>query len=350
MSREFRIGKRRIGAGFPCFIIAEAGVNHNGNPASARRLVDAAVKCGADAVKFQTWVTEKLVTPGARMAEYQKRNVGEEQTQFQMLKSLELSYRDFEQLKAYADRKGILFLSTPDEEDSADFLFGLGVPVFKIGSGEITNLPFIRHIAKKKRPVILSTGMSTLAEVSAAVGAVRQEGNRDLLLLHCVSNYPADPADCNLRAMLTMAREFGVPVGYSDHTLGVDVAVAAVAMGACVIEKHLTLDRNQAGPDHKASMDVSDFADMVRAIRVAESALGTGVKVPAKCEMQTRKVVRKVLTLKHNMNAGTVLKVSDVVARRASTGIPPDRVGDVEGRRLRRSLAAGTVLKAGMLK
>ena len=198
------IAERTVGRRRSCFIIAEAGVNHNGDLAVAMRLVDAAAQTGADAVKFQTWTTQKLVTPGARMADYQKRNLGVETSQFDMLKALELTYDQFRELKAHAERRGILFLSTPDEEDSADFLNTLGVAAFKIGSAEVTNLPFLRHVARKGKPVILSTGMSTLGEVEAAVRTIEDAGNRQLVLLHCVSAYPADPQDCNLRAMRTL--------------------------------------------------------------------------------------------------------------------------------------------------
>ena len=321
MQHTLDIAGRKVGAGHPCFIIAEAGVNHNGDLALAKRLVDAALDAGADAVKFQTWVTEKLVVPDAGMAEYQKQNLGTDDSQFRMLKELELSYDQFRAIKAHADRQGILFLSTPDEEDSADFLEALGVPAFKIGSGEVTTLPYLRHVALKGRPIILSTGMSTLAEVEAAVRAIEGAGNRQLALLHCVSAYPADAADCNLRAMDTLAAAFGYPVGFSDHTLGIEIPVAAVARGACIIEKHLTLEKALRGPDHSASMATDEFAALVRAIRTVETALGDGTKRPAPVEIETKRVVQKAIVARRSIRTGERVTAADVVLRRASGGL-----------------------------
>ena len=252
---DIKIPGRRIGSGQPVFIIAEAGVNHNGDYRLACKLIDAALDSGADAVKFQTWVTEKLVLKDAALAKYQRENLRKKKSQYQLLKELELTYPTFRRLKAYAKRRGILFLSTPDEEESADFLEEIGVPLFKIGSGEVTNLPYLKYIGRKGRPIILSTGMSTLGEVKAAVRAIEKTRNRNLVLLHCVSNYPTQPSDCNLAAMATLRAEFGYPVGFSDHTQGQSVAIAAVAMGACVLEKHLTLDNRMKGPDHRASLN-----------------------------------------------------------------------------------------------
>ena len=229
MVTAIEIAGRKIGPGHPCFIVAEAGVNHNGSLEMAKHLVDAACEAEVDAVKFQTWDTEKLLVPDAPMAEYQKRNLGKDQSQFQMIKELELSYGQFAEIKDYADRLGILFLSTPDEEDSADFLEKQAVPAFKIGSGEVSNLPFLRHVARKGKPIILSTGMSTLSEVESAVRVIEDTGNRNLVLLHCVSNYPTEPEDCNLRAMDTLAAAFQYPVGFSDHTLGSMVAIAVAS-------------------------------------------------------------------------------------------------------------------------
>ncbi len=338
------IGSRRVGAGQPCFIIAEAGVNHNGDPAMARELIAAARASGADAVKFQTWITEKLVSPEARMAEYQVANTGREESQFAMLKRLELSQAQFTELQAECARQGVLFLSTPDEPDSADFLERLGVPLFKIGSGEVTNLPYLRHVARKGRPVILSTGMSTLDEVRAAVRAFEAEGLRELVLLHCVSQYPADPADCNLRAMDTLREAFGHPVGFSDHTMSADVSLAAVARGACVIEKHLTLDRALPGPDHQASLEPAEFTDMVRRIRLVESALGNGMKEPTAAELETRKVVQRSIVAARALPAGRVLALDDLSLLRAPGGLPPADLEKLVGRELRAARAAGALI------
>jgi N-acetylneuraminate synthase len=342
-------GFRRIGPGQPCFIIAEAGVNHNGSLALARELIDAARAAGADAVKFQTWITEKLTLPDTQLADYQRANAGPGQTQFEMIRQLELRPEDFAALKAHALTAGILFFSTPDEEDSADFLQRLGVPLFKIGSGEVTNLPYLRHVAAKGRPLVLSTGMSTLGEVEAAVDAIRGAGNTDLILLHCVSDYPARPEDCNLRAMATLQAAFGCPVGFSDHTLGVEVAVAAVALGACVLEKHLTLDHDMAGPDHRASMEPREFADMVRAVRRIECALGTGIKQPVQVEVKTRETVRKSLVTARPVRQGERLESGAVALRRASGGLPPHFLDVVLGRRAKQDLAANRVIELDML-
>jgi N,N'-diacetyllegionaminate synthase len=337
---DIKIPGRRIGSGQPVFIIAEAGVNHNGDYRLACRLIDAALDSGADAVKFQTWITEKLVLKNAVLADYQRKNLGEKKSQYEMLKSLELSFPTFRRLKAYAKRRGILFLSTPDEEESADFLEEIGVPLFKIGSGEITNLPYLKHVGRKGRPIILSTGMSTLAEVKAAVRAIEKTRNRNLVLLHCVSNYPAQPPDCNLAAMATLHAEFGYPVGFSDHTQGQSVAVAAVAMGACVLEKHLTLDNRMKGPDHRASLNPTDFASLVRAMREAESAMGDGRKQPTASELKTKKVVQKTLVTARALRAGVMLRAKDIVLRRTSGGLPRSSLPLLLGRKTRRAVPA----------
>jgi N-acetylneuraminate synthase len=341
------IQNRAIGMKQPCFIIAEAGVNHNGDMALAKQLIDAAQTAGADAVKFQTWITEKLVTQAAPMAEYQQHNLQRDDSQFAMLKELELSQSVFRELKTYAEQRGILFFSTPDEEDSADFLEALGVPLFKIGSGEVTNVPFLRHIAAKNKPMILSTGMSYLYEVEQAVRTIESTGNQQLFLLHCVSNYPAQPEECNLHAMDTLRQAFQYPVGFSDHTMGIEVAIAAVAQGACIIEKHLTLDKTLPGPDHAASLDAAEFAHMVRAIRLVEAALGSGRKAPTASELETRKVVQKSIVAKHALSAGTVLTAADVALRRAGNGLPARYLEMLIGKTLRRDLAEDEILSMG---
>ncbi len=341
------IQNRAIGLNQPCFIIAEAGVNHNGDVALAKKLIDAAQTVGADAVKFQTWITEKLVTPAAPMADYQQHNLQRDDSQFAMLKELELSQAVFRELKEYADQRGILFFSTPDEEDSADFLETLGVPLFKIGSGEVTNVPFLRHVAAKHKPIILSTGMSYLQEVEQAVRAIESSGNQHLFLLHCVSNYPAQPEECNLRAMDTLRQAFQYPVGFSDHTMGIEVAIAAVAQGACIIEKHLTLDKTLPGPDHAASLDVKEFQQMVQAIRLVESALGNGRKAPTASELETRKVVQKSIVAKRALSAGSILNADDVALRRAGNGLPAMYLDMLLGKTLRRDVGADEILTMG---
>jgi len=319
------------------FIIAEAGVNHNGDFALACRLVDAAVQTGADAVKFQTFKAKNVVSKIAEKAEYQKKTTDEAESQFEMIKKLELSFEDFVKIKDYCDKKGIIFLSTSFDYESVDFLENL-VPLYKIGSGEIINLPFLEHIAKKGKPIILSTGMSTLGEVEEAVKTIINVNPSffntshislftshvsPLILLHCVSNYPAKYEDVNLKAMLTLKEAFKLPVGYSDHTLGIEVAVAATALGAKVIEKHFTLDRGLPGPDHKASLEPDELKAMVKAIRNIEKALGDGVKRPTQSELKVMKVARRSLVAARDIRAEEVVRESDIVTKRPGTGIPP---------------------------
>jgi N,N'-diacetyllegionaminate synthase len=260
---EVEIAGSAIGFGHPCFVIAEAGVNHNGDLDTALQLVDAAAAAGADAVKFQTFKADRMISVAAPKAEYQMQTTDASESQLDMVRTLELSPQAHRDLSAYSRERGLLFMSTPFDEESVDLLEELEVPVFKIGSGEITNLPFLEYIARKQRPIILSTGMSYLGEVDEAVKELRNAGCRQLLLLHCVSNYPAAPADANLRAMETMRMAFQVPVGYSDHTPGIEVSLAAVALGACAIEKHFTVDKNLPGPDHRASLEPSELAALI---------------------------------------------------------------------------------------
>ncbi len=344
------IAGRLVGPGYPCLVIAEAGVNHNGRLDLARQLVDVAVQAGADAVKFQTFTAETLATVSAPKARYQADAVGVDGSQYEMLQKLELSSDDHADLAAYCRTKGILFLSSPFDEASADLLQTLGIPAFKIPSGEITNLPLLAHIARKGKPLLISTGMASLGEVEAAVGAVEAAGNKAMALLHCVSAYPADPASVNLRAMGTLAKAFGLPVGYSDHTLGIEVALAAVALGACVIEKHFTLDRRLPGPDHAASAEPHELAALVKGIRTIEAALGDGRKVPAAAEAETAAVARKSLVAVQPIPAGTVLTQELIAARRPGTGLPPAMLPYVLGRRTRCDISPGALLRLEWLQ
>ena len=347
--RAIDIQGRPVGDGAPCFIIAEAGVNHNGDLDLARELIDVAAAVGADAVKFQSFKAADLVTADAPKAAYQKRTTGEEQSQFEMLRRLELSEEAHVELIDHCRRKRITFLSTPFDERSADLLERLGVPAYKIPSGEMTNLPLLAHIARKRLPMVVSTGMCNLSEVETAVDCLEKCGLRDLVLLHCVSNYPADPADVNLRAMQTMRTAFGYPVGYSDHTQGDAVGLAAVALGACVVEKHFTLDRKLPGPDHQSSLEPGELAQFVRSVRAVEAALGTGRKRPAPCEVDTAAVVRKSLVAACDLPAGTVLTESCVASRRPGTGLPPGMRPHILNRKLRTGVPAGTLLDLEML-
>jgi len=347
--KPVRIGEREVGRGKPVFIVAEAGDNHNGKLALALRLVAAAKEAGADAVKFQTFVTEELVTKSAAKAPYQNENEPESKTQFEMLKELELNEKDFEDIKTACKQQGIMFLSSPFDEPSVEVLARLGVPAFKIPSGEITNVPLLELIASKGKPVILSTGMSELDEVREAVGVLRGGGVEELILLHCTSHYPASFESLNLRAMVTLEKEFEVPVGYSDHSLGIEASVAAAAMGACMIEKHLTLDKTLPGPDHVASLEPGELAEMVSAIRNVEEALGDGKKAPHPSEEAVREVARKSIVARVDIPKGAKIEVKMLAFKRPGTGMSPKDVGSAVGRSAAKDIAADEVVTREML-
>jgi N-acetylneuraminate synthase/N,N'-diacetyllegionaminate synthase len=305
------------------FIIAEAGVNHNGDKNLAFRLCDAAKAAGVDAVKFQTWKTEKIVTKSAALAEYQENNLSDKvASQFEMLKQLELSYNEFVEVRDYCNQIGIQFLSTPDTEEDMDFLLSLGIPILKIGSGEVTNIPFLRAIGKRHQKVILSTGMSTLSDVEKAYNTLLESGANEVSLLHCTTNYPCPYNEVNLQAMQTLKAAFKCQVGYSDHTMGIEVPIAAVAMGAEIIEKHFTLDRTMEGPDHLASLEPQELKQMVDCIRNIEQALGDGIKRPNASEKMNSEVVLKRIIAKQPIKAGDILNESNLALLRSSSGIP----------------------------
>lgn len=346
---RFTVLGREIGPGQPTFVIAEAGVNHNGDLALARKLIDVAAEVGADAIKFQSFKASLLAGCDAPKAAYQKRVTTKDESQYEMLRKLELSEAAHEELIAYARRVGVTFLSTPFDELSADLLERLDVPAFKVPSGELTNLPLLAHLAAKRRPMIISTGMSNLSEVEAAVNCVEQNGDPSVVLLHCVSNYPADPADVNLRAMETMRTAFGKAVGYSDHTLGDAVGLAAVALGACVVEKHFTLDRNMPGPDHQSSLEPAELGAFIRSCRSIEAALGTGRKRPAASEADTASVARKSLVANHDIPAGTTITTACLTTRRPGTGLSPAMRPHILNRKVRIDIPAGTLIDLEML-
>lgn len=314
-----------------CLIIAEAGVNHNGDINIAYKLCDAAKAAGADIVKFQTWKTEALITKKVAMAEYQQENTGVSQTQFEMLKDLELTQDEFRKIKEYCDSIGIVFASTADEAESLDFLISLGIPFIKVGSGEIGNVSYLRYIGSKKMPVILSTGMSTIEDVELSIKALREGGASDITLLHCTTSYPCSNEDVNLKAMQTLADVFGMRVGYSDHTIGSTVAIAAVALGACVIEKHFTLDKDMEGPDHKASATPKEFADLVQKVRSTELFLGNGRKELTKTEKVVSMVVKKRIVAKRQIKAGQIITEDDICVKRNDTGMLCSRWDEVIG-------------------
>lgn len=340
-----KIGSRLVGEGAPVFVIAEAGVNHNGDLRLARQLVEAAAEAGADAVKFQLFRAEALVGPETPKARYQVER-DDKASHLAMLKALELRPEWLADLRDLARRCRIEFLCTPFDEESLDLLVRSGVPAVKVGSGELTNLPFLGKVGATGLPVILSTGMASMAEVREAFRVLERGPVRDagLILLHCVSSYPAEPRDSNLRAMVTLADTFRVPVGFSDHTLGWEVTAAAVALGAAVIEKHITLCRSLPGPDHGASLEPTEFRTMVQAVRTVESALGDGIKKPMPGEADVARVARRSVVAARPLQRGTMLTEDMLAVKRPGTGIPPAELPRLLGRYLARDLQADEVI------
>ncbi len=335
---RFMVGNNSV------FIIAEAGVNHNGDIEKAKKLIDVAVDAGVDAVKFQTFNTDKLIIKNAPKADYQNKTTDENESQYDMLKKLELNKKEHEYLQNYCDKKDIQFMSTPFSFDTVDLLEELDINLYKIGSSDLNNLPLLKYVAKKNKPIILSTGMSTLTEVSEAVDTILNTGNDKLILLHCVSNYPAQYENVNLRAMNVMKNTFNLEVGYSDHTLDIEVPIAAVAMGAKVIEKHFTLDKKMEGPDHKASLNPNQLIDMVKSIRNVERALGSPIKKPAITEKENVKAVRKSLVLNKSKKRGQVIKKDDLDIKRPGIGIEPKYLDIITGMKLMNDLKKDQLL------
>ena len=319
-------------------IIAEVGINHNGSLRLAKKLIDVAFDAGADYVKFQTFKTEKVMTRAADKAEYQKNFTDKGETQFEMIKKLELDRDDFERLIQYCEEKGILFLSTAFDHESINLLAELNIPFYKIPSGEITNLPYLRHISGMGKPVVMSTGMATLGEVREAMDVLLKAGGKkdDLTILHCNTEYPTPIEDVNLNAMLNIRDKLGVKVGYSDHTLGIEIPVAAVAMGATVIEKHITLDRMLPGPDHAASLEPDELKAMVAAIRNIEKAFGDGVKKPSPSETKNIPIARKSIVAKKAIKKGDTFSKNNITVKRPGTGISPMKWDEIIGSRSKR--------------
>ena len=328
-------------------IIAEAGVNHNGDLELAKQIVKAAANAGADLVKFQTFTAEGLAIDSAPKADYQNQTTDQKQSQFAMLRQLELTAEMHEQLIVYCSKQGIGFFSTGFDLQSVDYLASLGADRFKIPSGEITNLPYLRHVGAFGKPLILSTGMATLGEIEAALAACEIAGTprSRITVLHCNTEYPTPMCDVNLRAMCSIRDAFGVAVGYSDHTLGIEVPIAAVALGATVIEKHLTLDRNWPGPDHKASLEPDEFAVMVRAIRNIEQAMGDGIKRPSPSEAKNKPIARKSLVAARSIKAGERFTPENLTAKRPGTGVSPMRWDTAMGRTATRDYDADEMIE-----
>ncbi len=329
------------------FIIAEAGVNHNGSLELAKKLIDSAVEAGADAVKFQTFKADKLLSKYTQKADYQKQANLVDETQYEMIKKLELDQNAHRALINYCKDKEIMFLSTPFDHDSIDLLISFEMPIFKIPSGEITNLPYLRHIGRLDKEVILSTGMSNLDEVRDALEVLINAGTSKvkITVLHATTEYPCPIDEVNLRAMQTIKTAFGVKVGYSDHTQGIEVSIAAVAMGACVIEKHFTLDRSMEGPDHKASLEPDELRAMVQAIRHIEQALGDGVKMPSMSEQKNIPIARKSILASRSIEIGETFSENNLIVKRPGNGISPMRWDEIIGHKATRNFLADELIE-----
>ena len=309
-----RIGNRLLGDENPCFIIAEIGVNHNGNVELAKKMIRAAKSCKVDAVKFQNWITDEIVTQKVAKPKYQR---GSDKTQYEMLKKLELSEEDFEELYDYTKKLGLVFLSTAEGKRCIDFLEKLNVPAYKVGSPDLTNFPDLTYIAKKGKPIILSTGMATMDEVREAVEVIKNAGNNQIILLHCTTNYPTKLEDVNMRAMLSMKKEFNLPIGYSDHTQGMMTSLMAVSLGAIIIEKHFTINKNLEGPDHKSSLIPSEMKLMVKRIRDVETILGSPIKKPVDSEKEMIRLMRKYIVAKKDIPKDTVITEDMLTIKRS---------------------------------
>lgn len=326
-------------------IIAEAGVNHNGDINIAKKLVDMAVECGADAIKFQTFKAEESTGSFAKKAQYQEENCSIEESQLEMIKKLELPFEQFYEIQTYCNKKGIIFISTPDGEESLNYLNSINVPLFKIGSTEVTNYEFLRQIAKLGKPLILSTGMSNLGEVEKAIDVIYDAGNENISLMHCTTDYPTSIQDVNLKAINTLREAFKVPVGFSDHTLGFESAIAAVALGAEFIEKHITLDRNMKGVDHKASMPKKEFKEYVEYIRNTEKLLGNGIKKPSSREITIMKDVRRSIVAAKDLKKGTIIEKSMLTYKRPGYGIKPELSYIFIGKEIKRDIIKDEVIE-----
>lgn len=340
-----KIQNKTISRHSPAFIIAEAGVNHNGSIENCFKLIDAAVWAGANAVKFQTFITENLVIPEALKASYQIETTGVNETQYDMLKKVELTFGYHLQIVEYCKKKGIIFLSTPFDSESVDLLEKLEILAYKVSSADITNLPLLNYISTKNKPVLLSTGMSTLGEIEEALSVIRKHDNNEVVLLHCTSNYPTEYADANLKAIQTLGIAFGLPIGYSDHTMGIEASLAAVALGAKVIEKHFTLDRKLPGPDHKASLEPDEFRLMVNSIRNIEMAMGDGIKRCMLSEENVKSAARKSIVIAKNIPEGTILKEDMLAIKRPGTGLSPKLLPYLIGRKTRIFLKKDAILR-----
>lgn len=346
------IGAKRVGDGEPVFVIAEAGVNHNGDSELAKKLIDAAKDAGADAIKFQTFTPDELAVADVAQAAYQEKNTGTKESQLAMLQGLALTHAEFATLKEYATERGVMFLSTPFSLHDADFLESLHVDAYKIASGDITNTPFLQHVAKKGKPIILSTGMATLEEVRESFEELKKNGASDIIILQCTSEYPTPPSHSNLRVIDTLQKTFDTSIGFSDHTEGPMASVYAVSLGATLIEKHFTLDRTLPGPDHAASLETGELAEMISRIRqtpkgslqVPEEMLGSGEKIPTNDELETSKLVRKSIVSIAPISKGEQFSTTNISTKRPGTGLAPREFQRVLQMRAARDIPIGHVL------
>jgi N,N'-diacetyllegionaminate synthase len=339
---DILVGQRVVGPGSNVFVVAEIGINHDGSVSQAERLIDAAAEAGADAVKFQSYRVDRLLIPSRDR--YAQQGDGTESA-YQMLRRCELSWDDQEKLKKRADARGVLFLSTPFDEESTDFLDSIGVPVFKIASADITHVPLLRHVASKGKPILLSTGMSFLSEVADAIYNLRSGGAKEILLMHCVSTYPASPQHMNLRALHTLQSYFELSVGLSDHSEGILMPLVAVSLGAVLIEKHFTLDRNAPGPDHKASMDPNDLKLLIKSLRDVEASLGDGRKRPSDVEEESRLFGRRSIVAAVDIRAHETIAQWMLTFKRPGSGLEPRHWEKVIGMTARRNIGKDTILQ-----
>jgi N,N'-diacetyllegionaminate synthase len=348
--KKITIADKKIGDNQPCFIIAEAGVNHNGDIAIAMQLIDAAVEAGADAIKFQTFNADLLVTPKAEKARYQKKSTSAGESQYQMIKRLELPPQVFKKLSDYAKKKGIIFFSSPFDTGSVDVLERITVPVYKIPSGEITNLPLLTYIAKKGKPIILSTGMATFEEIDDAITTIHEEDVEDIILLYCVTSYPAKMESLDLTVISSLKERYHLPVGFSDHTTGIIAAIAARTLNACVIEKHFTLNKKMSGPDHQASVDPKGLKKLIRAIRNVESALGNGMKKISREEDEIKAITRKSLVAAMNIPAGAIITDTMIDLKRPGSGLAPKYKIKIIGRKSNRPIKKNELFAWDMME
>lgn len=343
MVAKVKIGDKLVGEGGPVFIVAEAGSNHDGKLEQAKQLIDVAVNAGADAVKFQTFSADKIVAKVGPKTGYMEK-VSEKESVYEIFKRIELPREWHRELAEYASKKGLIFLSSPFDEDAVDLLDELGVPAFKVASGELTNLPFIKYMARKGKPLIVSTGAATMNEVGEAVSVIKGAGNKKIVLLHCVANYPAAPEDVNLLAMSALKQKFRLPVGYSDHTLGIAAPLAAAALGAVMIEKHFTLSRKLPGPDHFYALEPQELKMMVNGIRAVEKMRGTPTKKPVKTEQEIRKLARRSIFAKVNIPAGAIIKKEMLAVLRPAVGLEPTHLDSVVGKRAKVAIERNTAI------